>query len=213
MRRRRRKRRRGPRRVPLVPATPPNERWSMDFMGDSLADGRTFRTFNLVDDCSREAPAIEVDSRCPASGCACSTPSSPSAGAPEMIVMDNGPEFIGKALDHWAYRRGVKLHFIARQAWRTPASRASTASFATSALNEHWFVGLAQAREVIEAWRQDYNEIRPHSSLEHLPPGNSRRARTGLRSPSAPYGPPGEDANNPELSPDWTRRGGQVRFA
>jgi putative transposase len=113
VRRKRRKRVAQQRRVLLAPATRVNERWSMDFTGDSLADGRTFRTFNLVDDCSREAPVIVVDHSLPGERIVRELDAVvEERGAPEMIVMDNGPEFTGQALDAWAYRRGVKLHFI-----------------------------------------------------------------------------------------------------
>ena len=123
-------------------------------------------------------------------------------GAPEMIVMDNGPEFAGKALDAWAYRRGVKLHFIRPG---KPVENAYIESFngkfRDECLNEHWFVGLDHARQVIEAWRLDYNEVRPHSALENLTPAAFAAAmRAGLQSPPAPSAPPGEDATPGELS-------------
>ncbi|MBX3023592.1 DDE-type integrase/transposase/recombinase [bacterium] len=85
----------------------------MDFMGDSLADGRTFRTFNLVDDFSREAPAIVVDHSLPGERIVREIDAVVAeCDVPGMIVIDNGPEFAGKALDAWAYRHGVKLNFI-----------------------------------------------------------------------------------------------------
>jgi putative transposase len=110
VRRKRRKRTAPPRRVLLAPAARLNERWSMDFVGDSLADGRTFRSFNLVDDFSREAPTLVVDHSLPGERIVRELDAVvEQRGVPEMIVMDNGPEFTGKALDACAYRRGVQM--------------------------------------------------------------------------------------------------------
>ena len=123
-------------------------------------------------------------------------------GAPEMLIMDNGPEFAGRALDAWAYRRGVKLHFIRPG---KPVENAYVESFngkfRDECLNEHWFVGLDHARQIIEAWRQDYNQVRPHSALgNQTPAAFAAAARPGLQSPPAPSAPAGEDANPGELS-------------
>jgi len=203
VRRKRRKRVAQQRRELLAPATRVNERWSMDFMGDSLADGRTFRTFNLVDDYSREAPIIVVDQSLPGERIVRELDAVVAVrGVPEMIVMDNGPEFAGKALDAWAYQRGVKLHFIRPG---KPVENAYIESFngkfRDECLNEHWFVTLDHAREVIEAWRRDYNEVRPHSALDNVPPAVfAVAAQPGLQSPPAPFAPAGEDANPGELS-------------
>jgi putative transposase len=151
VRRKRRKRAAMGRRVVLVPAQEVNERWSMDFVGDSLADGRTFRTLNIVDDFSREAPAIVVDQSIPGERVVRELDELViERGVPKMIVMDNGPEFAGKALDAWAYRRGVKLHFIRPG---KPVENAYVESFngkfRDECLNEHWFTSLAHARDVI----------------------------------------------------------------
>jgi len=203
VRRKRRKRAAMGRRVVLVPAQEVNERWSMDFVGDSLADGRTFRTLNIVDDFSREAPAIIVDQSIPGERVVRELDELViERGVPKMIVMDNGPEFAGKALDAWAYRRGVKLHFIRPG---KPVENAYVESFngkfRDECLNEHWFTSLAHARDVIEGWRQDYNEVRPHSSLgNETPAAFARRAQAELRSPTAPFAPPVEEDINVGLS-------------
>ena len=203
VRRKRRKRAALGRRVELAPAEAVNDRWSMDFVGDSLADGRTFRTLNIVDDCSREAPAIIVDQSIPGERVVRELDELVEVrGVPKMIVTDNGPEFAGKALDAWAYRRGVKLHFIRPG---KPVENAYVESFngkfRDECLNEHWFTSLDHARDVIEQWRQDYNEVRPHSSLGNIPPAEyARGARAQLRSPTAPFtAPKGEDIS-PGLS-------------
>ncbi len=155
-----------------------NQRWSMDFTSDCLAGGRKFRTLNIVDDFSRECPAIETDTSL--TGVRIVRVLDRLAevrGLPETIVVDNGPEFAGRTLDEWAYRRGVKLHFIAPG---KPVQNAYVESFngkfRDECLNQHWFTGLDDARQKIEDWRQDYNKIRPHSSLGNVPPEEFARS-------------------------------------
>jgi putative transposase len=172
VRRRKRKKLAAGARILLAPPTQPNERWSMDFMGDSLATGRTFRILNIVDDYSREAVAIEVDSSLPGlrvvrvlERLAQERP------LPALIVCDNGPEFTGRALDAWAYARRVQLHFIRPG---KPIENAFAESFngrlRDECLNENWFADLPEARTTIGAWRIDYNEVRPHSALGNRTP-------------------------------------------
>lgn len=149
-----------------------NERWSMDFMQDTLADGRCFRTLNIVDDFSRECVAIEVGRSIPGERVVRVLERLAfQRGLPELLVVDNGPEFAGKALDAWAYRNGVGLHFIRPG---KPVENAFVESFNGSfrdeCLNENWFVSLADAVHKIEVWRQDYNRKRPHSSLGNRTP-------------------------------------------
>jgi putative transposase len=170
-RRRRRKRSARPRRVMNVPEAA-NERWSMDFVHDQLASGRRLRCFTVVDDFTRESVVIDV---------AYSIPSERVAavldrvgmlrGLPASIVCDNGPEFTSRALDQWAYERGIELSFIRPG---KPVENAFIESFngtlREECLNEHWFLSLREAKREIEAWRVDYNEVRPHSSLANLTP-------------------------------------------
>jgi putative transposase len=166
VRRRKRRKLAAGARILLAPPTQLNQRWSMDFMGDSLATGRTFRILNIVDDYSREAVAIEVDSSLPGlrvvrvlERLAQERP------LPTRLVCDNGPEFTGRALDAWAYARGVQLHFIRPG---KPIENAFAESFngrlRDECLNENWFADLPEARSTIGAWRIDYNEVRPHSA-------------------------------------------------
>ena len=191
VRRRRRKRVKGVQRVPLTPAQRPNQRWSMDFTSDTLACGRPFRTLNIVDDCTRECPAIEVDHSLPGlrvvrvlEGLA------ETRGLPETIVVDNGPEFAGRVLDRWAYQRGVQLHFIQPG---KPVQNAFVESFngkfRDQCLNEHWFVDLNDARRQIEMFRRDYNSYRPHSSLGGQTPEEFARRAAALQAPPAPSDP------------------------
>lgn len=159
-------------RHPLVVPTRPNQRWSMDFMADTLADGRTFRTLNIVDDCTRECPAIEVDLSLPGVRVVRVLEQLIARrGTPDTLVVDNGPEFAGKALDAWAYQHGIHLHFIQPG---KPVQNAFVESFngkfRDECLNEHWFLSLSHARRVIDTWRQEYNTWRPHQSLHNRTP-------------------------------------------
>ena len=157
-------------------------RWSMDFVSDTLADGRSLRTLNVVDDCTRTCVAIEVDVSLPGER-VCRTLDRAAAkyGWPEAIVMDNGPEFTGKALDQWAYERGVRLHFIQPG---KPVQNAFVESFngkvRDECLNQTWFTGLGHARDIVAAWQQDYNDVRPHRSLGGMTPAEyDRRLASG----------------------------------
>lgn len=171
VRRRRRKRVAVPRR-PLAVPTRRNERWSMDFMRDTLASGRTFRTFNVVDDATRECVAIEVDHSLPGARVTRVLDGViAQRGQPHTIVCDNGPEFSGQVLDAWAYQRGIAVHFIAPG---KPTQNAFVESFngrfREECLDQHWFASLSEARVVIDAWRVEYNTERPHSSLNDQTP-------------------------------------------
>ena len=142
----------------------PDQRWSMDFVSDAPADGRVFRTLNLVDDFTRESVAIEVDTSMGGSRVVRVLERlAAQRGLPASIVMDNGPEFTGKALDAWAHASGVKLHFIRPG---KPVENAYAESFngrfRDECLNENWFTNLLDARTTIETWRRHYNEERPH---------------------------------------------------
>jgi putative transposase len=172
LRKRKRKKMAAQTRVIFPSAQRPNERWSMDFVSDSLVTGRRFRALAVVDDFSRECPVIEVDTSLGGARVVQVLDRlAELRGLPQMITMDNGPEFTGRALDEWAYRTGVRLNFIRPG---KPIENAFVESFngrfRDECLNENWFMSLKHAREVIEAWRKDYDEARPHSSLEGLSP-------------------------------------------
>ena len=172
VRRRKRKRIGALERQPLTLPTRRNERWSMDFVFDALTDGRRFRSLNIVDDFNRECLAAEVDTSIPGARVVRVLERLRDLrGVPEVLVADNGPEFAGQALDVWAYEQAVKLHFIEPG---KPVQNAFIESFngrmRDECLNEHWFLSLGEARETIEAWRKDYNEVRPHTSLGNRTP-------------------------------------------
>lgn len=172
LRRKRRKKRTVGMRAPLPAAERPNQRWSMDFVSESLCAGRRFRTLNVVDDHTRECLAIEIDTSLGGERvCRVLDAIILERGVPETITMDNGPEFSGKALDEWAYQRKVGLRFIdPGKPQQNGYVESFNGKFRDECLNEHWFTSLDEARGVIEAWRQDYNRVRPHSSLENLTP-------------------------------------------
>jgi len=188
LRRRRHRKRAAGVRVTLPAATRPTERWSMDFLHDRLADGRRLRVLTMVDDYSRECPALVADTSLTGARVVQILERLAEAqGLPRRITVDNGPEFAGSALDAWAYRRGIQLHFIEPG---HPTQNAYVESFngrfRDECLNEHWFLTLEEARRLIETWRQDYNTVRPHSSLGDLTPAEFAQTEPTLHSSTTP---------------------------
>jgi putative transposase len=170
-RRKGKKKRTGLRLVMPVPQRP-NERWSMDFVTDSFSNGRRFRVLTIVDDCTRECLALYVDTGI--SGERVSQvldEIAKSRPLPKAIVTDNGPEFISKAMDQWAYKNSVDLKFIQPG---KPVQNAFIESFngkfRFQCLDAHWFEDLYQARQIIGDWRTEYNTLRFHSSLGRQTP-------------------------------------------
>ena len=191
MRRNRRKRFRAEARVPLVLPTRANQVWTMDFTRDSLASGGKFRTLNLMDGYTREAPRIEVDTSLPGQRVVRMLDEVKQVrGVPEAIQVDNGPEFIRRAVDQWAYAHGVALHFIdPGKPTQNAFIESFNGKFRDECLNHNWFVSLNDARRIIEAWRVDYNTVRPHSSLGYQTPVEFAHRAAALRSPTAPCAP------------------------
>lgn len=175
--RRRFRKRTGMQREILQPATRMNERWSMDFVADTLTNGRRLKALTIVDDYTRESPGIEVDTSI--NGVRVTYVLDRIAvfrGYPKMLVVDNGPEFSGKALDEWAYRHGVRLHFIEPgKPIENCYIESFNGKFRDECLSEHWFMNIPHAKDVIEEWRIDYNDVRPHSSLKDLTPSEFAR--------------------------------------
>jgi putative transposase len=179
--RRKRGRKRSGVRQPLLEPTGANQVWSIDFMTDALSSGRRFRTLNIVDDYTRECLAIEVDTSL--SGVRVVRVLEElkvRRGLPRQIRSDNGPEFTSRALDQWAYENAIRWHYI--QPGR-PMENGYVESFngrlRDECLNENWFLDLAEARRIIEAWRQDYNQCRPHSALGYRTPEEFAKSAAG----------------------------------
>jgi putative transposase len=169
-------------RVLPPPAQRPQERWSLDFLADGLADGRRFRVLTIVDNVSRVSPAIEVGHSLTGERVvAVLERLKRTAGTPERIAIDNGPEFISKALDAWAYRNGVQLEFSRPG---KPTDNAFVESFngrfRDECLNQHWFMSLEEVRQTVEAWRIEYNTERPHRALGQQTPAAWVTARERL---------------------------------
>lgn len=165
--RRRRRKRVSTARVPRPTPTAPNQRWSMDFVHDTLGDGRVIRLFAVVDDFTRACPLIAVDVALPAERVIAHFEQLARTHVlPPALVCDNGAEFTSQAFDQWAHRRGIALHFIRPG---KPIENAFAESFngrlRDECLNESWFVSLADAQRTIEAWRVEYNTARPHTNL------------------------------------------------
>lgn len=149
-----------------------NEVWAMDFVSDQLFDGTRLRILTIVDVFTRFCPAIDARKSYRADDVVntleCVTR---RYGVPKEIRVDNGPEFISRALDLWAYMNGVKLDFSRPG---KPTDNAFVESFngkfRAECLNAAWFLSLVEAQAKCEAWRRDYNEVRPHSFIGHQPP-------------------------------------------
>lgn len=160
-------------RVKVPKPTEPNEVWSMDFVADGLANGQAIRALTLVDNYSRESLAIEVDFSLTGKRVVeVLERVAKRNGKPQVIKCDNGPEFISRAVDEWAYRKGVKLDFSRPG---KPTDNAYIESFngrfRQECLDQHWFSSIEEARQKIEEWREDYNQRRPHSALGNQTPG------------------------------------------
>lgn len=172
VRRRRRKKIPVADRQPLIRPGAANEVWSMDFVFDRIASGRSLKCLTIVDDATHESVAVipahsiggdhlvhMLDGICA------------QRGRPQVIRTDNGKEFTGKAMLNWAYRGGIALRLIQPG---KPTQNAYVESFngrlRDECLNEHWFTSLHHARVIIETWRREYNEERPKKGLGGLTP-------------------------------------------
>jgi putative transposase len=149
-----------------------NECWSMDFVSDALFDGRRIRALTVVDNFTRESLAIEVGQGITGEQVvAVMNRIATVRGAPKSIRVDDGPEFVSRALDQWAYLHQVTLDFSRPG---KPTDNALVESFngrlRDECLNTNWFLSLDDARRKIEAWREHYNESRPHTALGYVPP-------------------------------------------
>lgn len=181
------KRRKGKRRLPQRVKQPMqqmqtiNESWSLDFMSDSLIGGRKFRTFNVIDDYNREALAIEI------------SPSLPSKriirkleeviewrGKPKQLRMDNGPEFISKDFELWCNDREIKLQYIQPgKPVQNSLIERFNGTYRKDILNAYVFYELDEVKQLTEEWMEEYNERRPHESLNNQTPAECRLLKYG----------------------------------
>jgi putative transposase len=177
LRRKRPKRRRSAvQRQPRVVPTRPNERWSMDFMSDALANGQKLRVLTVVDQYTRECVALEVGGHFRGQEVAAIlTRVAFTRGLPTTINVDNGTEFTSRAFDQWAYANHVQLDFSRPG---KPTDNATIESFNASVrrecLSQHYFSTLAEAQVVLRTYQDDFNNHRPHSSLGQQTPAQFR---------------------------------------
>lgn len=181
VRRRRRKKVPVADRQPLGRPLSADQVWSMDFVFDRTAEGRVIKCLTVVDDATHESVAIVPERAI--GGYALTRILDRLAlerALPQAIRTDNGKEFCGRAMLAWAHARGVRLFLIEPG---KPNQNAYIESFngrlRDECLNEHWFVSLAHAKTVIEAWRREYNEERPKKSLGGLTPSAYARQLAG----------------------------------
>lgn len=176
---RRRAKRRLPDRVkqPLCIPIAPNEAWSIDFMSDSLADGRKFRLFNVIDDFNRESLAIEADTSLPSLRVIRVLERLISKkGKPANIRCDNGPEFISHKMQQWCEERKITLQYIQPgRPMQNAYIERKNGSIRRELLNAYIFTSLNEIRIMAEEWRTDYNTERPHKALKYLSPVNYRK--------------------------------------
>jgi putative transposase len=172
LRTKRRQKRSASVRVPMPAAQRPYQTWSIDFVHDRLASGRTFKCLVVVDEYSRTCLALEVDFGISGERVIRVLDRAIELyGKPEAIRSDNGPEFAGNAMDAWAYKTGVKLDFIQPgKPTQNAYCESFNGRFREECLNDNQFQMLVEAQVVIETWRTDYNDERPHGSLNGLTP-------------------------------------------
>jgi putative transposase len=159
-------------RAPLTKPQGPNQRWSLDFLSDAFTDGRRFRILAVVDDFSRECLALIADTSLPGLRVVRELEAiMVRRGRPLMCVSDNGTELTGMAVLRWCQELQIEWHYIAPG---KPTQNAFIESFngrlRDELLNEMLFTSLAQARAALATWMDDYNNVRPHSSLGDLTP-------------------------------------------
>jgi putative transposase len=152
--------------------TGPNQVWAMDFVADQLCDGRRFRSLTIVDIYTRESLAIEVGQSLRGEDVVrVLNRLKEQRGVPKLLFCDNGAEFTGQRLDLWAYRNSVKIDF-SRPGKPTDNAfvESFNGTFRSECLDTNWFQNLTEAQQMIEAWRREYNESRPHRALANRTP-------------------------------------------
>ena len=176
--------------------------WSMDFLSDTLTDGRGLRVFAVVDDHSKLCPALECDISLPARRVLRILDRAVELhGKPRRIRTDNGPEFTSKAFDEWCYEHGIEHHTIRPG---RPVENAFAESFNSRVrdelLNQHCFTSVRHAQDLIDDWLADYNQVRPHTALGGLSPAAFLAAQAGPRGARPELTPTPATSLQPALS-------------
>jgi putative transposase len=187
---------------PRPALTAANQEWALDFVHDAAASGRKFRALSVVDPYTRECLALEVDSSMGSRRVTRVLEAIiAQRGAPQAIRSDNGPEFTSRHFLAWCLEKKIELIHIEPG---KPVQNAHVESFngrlRDECLNASWFQNLWDARAKIAAWRKEYNEDRPHSSLGYVAPAVFARRMAALRSPTATSVPPFGNQSGPEVT-------------
>jgi len=163
-------------RLPLPKPDSLNQVWSLDFLSDALSDGRSFRILGVMDQCSRECLTLLADTSIGGARVVRELDMLVARhGKPLCIVSDNGTEFTSRAVLAWTQEQGIEWHYITPGKPRENGFTESlNGRIRDECLNEHVFEGLAHARRLLAAWLDDYNNVRPHGSLGHVPPAAFR---------------------------------------
>ncbi len=172
------KKRRGKRRLPnrvkrpLQQQTAINQSWSMDFMSDSLISGRKFRTLNVIDDCNREALAIEVDTSLSAKRVIRTLEQVINwRGKPQIIRVDNGPEYTSKDFELWPREKSIAIQYIQPgKPMQNGFIERFNGSYRKEILDAYVFFELQEVRQLTAEWIEEYNSNRPHEALNNLTP-------------------------------------------
>jgi putative transposase len=216
-RKRARKRVAASRPRPQAP-TGPNQMWSYDFVFDRCANGQQLKCLTVTDEFTKEGLAIDVEGRIRSPRVIDVLSRLVSArGAPACLRSDNGPEFVSKALLSWAVAQGIDTALIEPgKPWQNGVAESFNGKFRDECLSLEWFRSRAEAKAIIETWRQHYNEVRPHSSLGYLTP-NAFAARQANAAPRHATGRsaavPGASAPRPVAPPPRKRHMQQVMGA
>ena len=173
----------------------PNQVWSYDFVFDHCANGQQLKCLTVTDEFTKEGLAIDVDGRIRSARVIEVLSRLVSArGVPTFLRSDNGPEFVSKALLSWIVAQGIGTALIdPGKPWQNGVTESFNGKFRDECLSLEWFRSRAEAKVIIEAWRQHYNQVRPHSSLDYLTP-NEFVARGARPAPRQATGPPGTNA-------------------
>ena len=193
-------------RAPMAVPDGPNQRWSLDFVHDAMADGRRLRILTVVDDYSRECLALVVDTSLSGQRVARELDAVIARRSrPATIVSDNGTEFTSMAILRWAQEVRIAWHYIAPG---KPNQNAFVESFngrlRDELLNETLFISIVQARDVLAAWQEDYNTVRPHSALGNLPPAHYAKLSVPTMQRDGTLRSLGGSAPRPVASPSHT---------